>query len=336
MAKPKVLYAFCGTGQGHMAKADALREELNKRYDVEFLASSLCNPLLLDVDYQFKGATLVFDDNASLDIPKTFWAIDAKNYVKEAVEFDISKYDFVINDHETVTATSAYINDYKNIYTFSHQAAFLYEETPRAKIRPDNFLEAATFDLIINGYANNVKDRSFGIHFDKYHKNIFYPLLRQEVLDLTPTEDGSCLVYLPKNSKESIHAVLSKFPKQKFYVFDPKLTQESESFGNVTFFKTDKNRFMQYLSKCSLAIINAGFELPAELIYLGKRFLAIPQTNQYEQECNAAALELIGIKTSLALDAASVKSLLEDRTVIHGQFLSTPTEILDKIESHIK
>ena len=118
MIKPKVLYAFCGTGQGHMAKADALREELNKRYDVKYLASSLCNPLLLDVDYQLKGATLVFGDDARLDIPKTFWAIDAKNYVKESVEIDLSEYDFVINDHETVTTTAAYISGYKNIFTF--------------------------------------------------------------------------------------------------------------------------------------------------------------------------------------------------------------------------
>lgn len=336
MAKPKVLYAFCGTGQGHMAKADALRTEMNKRYDVELLASSLCNPLLLDVDHQLKGATLVFDENARLDIPKTFWAIDAKNYIKEAVSLDLSKYDFVINDHETVTATAAYISDYKNIFTFSHQAAFRYKETPRAPVHPENFLDASTFDLIISGYANNLKERSIGIHFDRYHENIVYPLLRQEVLDINPTEDGSCLVYLPKDSKEFIHSILSKFPKQKFYVFDPKMTQESEVFGNITFFKTDKTRFMTHLSKCSMAIINAGFELPSELIYLGKRFLAIPQNNHYEQECNAAALELIGVKTSMILNVPSVKKLLEDQTVIHGQFLSTPTEILDKIESYIK
>ena len=44
-------------------------------------------------------------------------------------------------------------------------------------------------------------------------------------------------------------------------------------------------------------IMGAGFEGPSEMLFLGKPLLAIPMKNQYEQLCNAKALEQIGIDT---------------------------------------
>ena len=41
-------------------------------------------------------------------------------------------------------------------------------------------------------------------------------------------------------------------------------------------------------------ITGAGFETPAEVLHLGKRLLVIPIKGQYEQLCNAAALEADG------------------------------------------
>ena len=38
----------------------------------------------------------------------------------------------------------------------------------------------------------------------------------------------------------------------------------------------------------------AGFETTSEALYLGKKLLVIPIRNQYEQLCNAAALEELG------------------------------------------
>ena len=46
---------------------------------------------------------------------------------------------------------------------------------------------------------------------------------------------------------------------------------------------------------CSGIITSAGFETPAEALFLGKKLLAIPIKGQYEQLCNAAALEKMGV-----------------------------------------
>jgi UDP-N-acetylglucosamine:LPS N-acetylglucosamine transferase len=42
-------------------------------------------------------------------------------------------------------------------------------------------------------------------------------------------------------------------------------------------------------------ITGAGFETPAEALYLGKKIICLPIRGQYEQLCNAAALEQLGV-----------------------------------------
>jgi hypothetical protein len=39
----------------------------------------------------------------------------------------------------------------------------------------------------------------------------------------------------------------------------------------------------------------AGFETPAEALFLKKKVLVIPMKGQYEQQCNAAALAELGV-----------------------------------------
>jgi UDP:flavonoid glycosyltransferase YjiC (YdhE family) len=42
-------------------------------------------------------------------------------------------------------------------------------------------------------------------------------------------------------------------------------------------------------------LCGAGFETPAEALYLNKKLMVIPMKGQYEQQCNAAALKLMGV-----------------------------------------
>ncbi|HSR39683.1 MAG TPA: glycosyltransferase family protein, partial [Phnomibacter sp.] len=46
---------------------------------------------------------------------------------------------------------------------------------------------------------------------------------------------------------------------------------------------------------CHGIITGGGFETPAEALYLQKRLMSIPIRGQYEQRCNAAALQQMGI-----------------------------------------
>ena len=53
--------------------------------------------------------------------------------------------------------------------------------------------------------------------------------------------------------------------------------------------------FTKSMIESTGVITGAGFETPAEALYLGKKLLCLPIRGQYEQLCNAAALEQPGV-----------------------------------------
>ena len=42
-------------------------------------------------------------------------------------------------------------------------------------------------------------------------------------------------------------------------------------------------------------LCGAGFETPAEALFLNKKLLVIPMKTQFEQKCNAQALKEMGV-----------------------------------------
>ena len=63
----------------------------------------------------------------------------------------------------------------------------------------------------------------------------------------------------------------------------------------MTFLPVDRKLFNQSLIHCTGIITGGGFETPAEALHLGKKIISIPIRGQYEQQCNAAALEKLGV-----------------------------------------
>ena len=71
--------------------------------------------------------------------------------------------------------------------------------------------------------------------------------------------------------------------------------QTKHTVGNVTYFPVNQKLFNESLIHCHGIITGGGFETPAEALYLGKKILSIPIRDHYEQECNAAALNKMGV-----------------------------------------
>ena len=59
---------------------------------------------------------------------------------------------------------------------------------------------------------------------------------------------------------------------------------------NVEVFPIDESQYLKYFEGCDGILCNAGFETPAEALFMDKKLFVIPIHNQYEQECNACAL----------------------------------------------
>ncbi len=73
-------------------------------------------------------------------------------------------------------------------------------------------------------------------------------------------------------------------------------TGQSKKCGK--YFRIDESQYLKYFEGCEGILCNAGFETPAEALFMDKKLFVIPIHNQYEQECNACALDKMGIPNS--------------------------------------
>jgi predicted glycosyltransferase len=91
----------------------------------------------------------------------------------------------------------------------------------------------------------------------------------------------------------------------------------------------------------SLGVVcGAGFETPAEALYLGKKLLVVPMKGQYEQLCNAASLESLGVPVIDHINANTIARLsqwIASNKSIQVNYPDNISFILDEVlETHLK
>ena len=57
-------------------------------------------------------------------------------------------------------------------------------------------------------------------------------------------------------------------------------------------------------------LCGAGFETPAEALYLNKKLLVVPMKSQFEQHCNAAALKQLGVPVLKKVKKRNMEKIL--------------------------
>jgi uncharacterized protein (TIGR00661 family) len=110
------------------------------------------------------------------------------------------------------------------------------------------------------------------------------------------TKEGHYVVYLPAYSDELIVRLLKQFPAVEWFVFN-KHHKERYTDRNVSVMPVSEREFLPLFASATGLITGAGFQATSEAIFLGKKLLAIPQRNQFEQRSNAHALTLMGVPT---------------------------------------
>ena len=115
---------------------------------------------------------------------------------------------------------------------------------------------------------------------------LFPPLLRQQILDATPTEGGHVLVYVtspaPRLSK-LLGSIRCRFVAYGF--------GREEEDGNIRYRKPSLDGFFADLVSARAVIANSGFSLVTETLHLAKPYLAVPVSHQFEQIFNAYWLQ---------------------------------------------
>ena len=291
----KVLYAIQGTGNGHVARAREIIPVLQKMCDLDLLISGIQSDVQLsqEVKYRYKGLSFIFGRHGGVDV----WGTYAKNkmhrLLKEYEHFPAQDYNLIINDFEPITAWSARKKGVKCV-SLSHQCAVLAEESPKPKHKdPLGY-------FILKNYAP--ADRQYGFHFERYAPNIYTPVIRSEIRKLSPSNQKHYTVYLPAYDDETLLKHLKHFKGVSWQVFS-KYNKQALVEANVHLRPIDNQGFIESLAHCEGVLCGAGFEAPAEALFLGKKVLAIPMKGQYEQHCNAAALKLLGVPTIYSLSS---------------------------------
>lgn len=300
----KILYAIQGTGNGHLSRAREIIPLLREKCEVDLLVSGYQADveLPLEVKYQLRGLSFIFGKKGGVDLWNTYIEANSKKFMEEVRSLPVEEYDFVLNDFEPVSAWACHKKKIPCI-AFSHQSAVLDKNVPK----PDKKDFLGRF--ILKNYAPT--SAKFGLHFCRYAKDIFTPVIRSEIRNIENTNLGHYTVYLPSYDDNFLSEILRETsPDIKWQIFSKRATQVTLK-QNIEIYPVSNDGFIRSMTTSCGVLCGAGFETPAEAMFLGKKLLVIPMQNQYEQQCNAAALKGIGVTVIKKLKTKHIETLRE-------------------------
>ena len=285
----RILYAIQGTGNGHLSRALDVVPLLQARceqLDVLVSGPPADLPLPFEVKYQAQGMGFVFGKKGGINFVKTFLQFNSARFLHEVRHLAVESYDLVISDFEPVSSWACKLREVPCV-ALSHQSAVLHPAAPR----PAD--EDPAGRAVLKYYAPSTAQ--YGFHFQAYAPGIFTPVIRQQVRELNPANEGHYTVYLPAFEEETLVERLQHLSRAvRWEVFSKHSTTPAE-YGNVRVWPVSGAAFLASLARAAGVLCGAGFETPAEALYLGKKLLVVPMKQQYEQQCNAAALAQMGV-----------------------------------------
>lgn len=324
--KLKILYAIQGTGNGHLSRARDIIPILQSKGDLDILISGIQADVELPypIKYKFSGLSFIFGKKGGVDIFETFKKGDIRRLISEIKQLPIEKYDLIINDFEPISAWACHLKG-KDCISLSHQSVILNKKSPQPK----------EFTLIgkatLKNYAPSTAQ--YGFHFQQYEDSIYTPVIRDEIRKLSCQNKGHYTVYLPAFSDEKIIKILSKFPEINWEVFS-KHTKESYIKNNIAISCINNERFIISMAGSTGVLCGAGFETPAEALFLKKKLMVIPMKKQFEQQCNAEALKAMGvsvIKNLKQKQVSKIEAWLNSTTIIDVNYPNITENIIDAI-----
>lgn len=321
-----VLYGIQGTGHGHISRAKELLPELCKHANADVLISGYACQLDLqqqDVTYRKRGISLKYNRSGGVSILETLKQFKPIRFLTDIQSIPLQKYDLVISDYEPVSSWAARVSGVRNI-ALSHQAAFLSSKTPRPPKR------SVVAEMLLQQFAPT--ESAVGFHFQRYDDFIKPPIIREEVQELKPAEENYITVYLPAWSPTALTRFFHKFPRVDWQVFSPECIRPQQ-LKNVWLRPVSHKPFLKSIERCKGVMTSAGFEMCAEAMFLHKKLIAIPIQNQYEQQCNAAALKKMGITTlsTLNYQENAIWDWLEGDKKVHLKEIADPAAIVKEV-----
>ncbi|WP_339655253.1 glycosyltransferase family protein [uncultured Maribacter sp.] len=323
----KVLYAIQGTGNGHLSRArDVIPALLKQNVTLDILVSGIQADIQLPypVKYQLKGLSFIFGKKGGVDIWKTYYRANSLRLQREVKSIPVEEYDLIINDFEPITAWACKLKS-KDCFSFSHQAAVLSPKAPKPKKKDP------LGKWILNNYAPT--SHQFGLHFKSYESGIFTPIIRNDIRLAALSTLEHYTVYLPSYSDEKLLKFLSNINGVRWEVFS-KHNKKEYINNNIHIQPITNEAFVKSMATSKGILCGAGFETPAESLFMKKKLLVIPMKGQYEQQCNAAALAEMGVPIIKSLKNKHLNTLqkwLDTDTIITVDYPDNTDNIVSQL-----
>lgn len=294
----RIIYGVAGEGSGHSSRAKEIATHLLQQgHDLWLVSYDRGYRNLKDEFrvFEIEGLCIASVDN-KVSVVKTFTE-NLKRFPegqRRAQELRGLFKEFqphaVITDFEPMTAYFAQHYELPLITVDNqHRMRYMQYECPEGLEVPSGVTKAVIRAMVPKPDVSLVITFFFG---EPTNRRTFFfpPILRREVLGLTPRRGDAVLVYLTSGF-ESFVGQLSQFPRERFVVYG---SGQSGAQGNLTFKPFSQEGFLEDLAAAKAVMATAGFTLISEALYLKKPYLALPMEGQFEQELNAYQLGKLG------------------------------------------
>ena len=322
----KILYAVQGTGNGHITRAMEIIPYLKKKGELDILVSGIQSDIELpfEVKYKFNGMSFIFGKKGGVDFWKTFVKLNSIKLLKEIKKLNVKEYDLIISDFEPVSCWAA-LKAKRVCIGLSNQVATLHPLAPQPKSSD------LIGRLVLQNYAPTTYN--YGFHFKRLDATVFTPIIRKEVRELTPTNEGHYTVYLPSYNDKQIIKRLKKIDNVTWQVFS-KHNKEEVKYKNITIMPINGEQFLKSMASAKGVFCNAGFGTASEALFLKKKLLVVPMKKQLEQYCNAEMLKSMGVPVIKKFNSdfiPSIKQWIMDDTLVTVDYPDETEKIIDLI-----
>ena len=296
----KILYSVAGEGNGHAFRSKAVIDHLLKKNKVHVFSHGkgfryLAKFFPVKRILGFHIAYMNNNTSSILTFLFTVLKFPLMFLWNLRLIYDIIKIkpDVIISDFEPFTNYFSYLL-FKPLISIDNQHMISYTKIPKLK---NQSLYKIWADIVIKLFIPKANFRFITTFFyPKLKKKcnnsvkLVEPILRGEILNAKATKGNHIFVYQTTKTYSVLFEAFKETDEEFIvYGFD-----KDKKDNNITFRQFNNENFLKDLTNSKAVIINGGFTLMGEAIYLGKPVLSIPVKKQFEQNLNAHYLEEMG------------------------------------------
>ena len=320
-----ILYGVAATGNGHISRSRILISELKKRgHNITVLFSGRDIKDLFDTEefepFIAKEGFTFKIKNGKVQYFSTLLNTNIYNFFYDIFKIN-NDYDVVVTDFEPISAFAAKKLNIPCIGV-GHQYSFNTNIPMTLKMK--------FFSLFFPKFFTPV-DKSIASHFYHFNQPILPPFIDEKLQNSNNAKQKKdvILVYLPWERQDKMLDICSKIKSKKFIYYTN--IDEQLEVNNVLLKPFSNVNFKKDLIESEGVITNAGFQLPSECIFLGKKLLCKPLLGQPEQEHNAKILSDLKLATTCNnLTTSTINDWIKNSSSRRIQY-KNPVDLMIKI-----